>query len=98
MFEISEKVVCVNDLFPPEVHILYTSLPEKGKVYVIRDILPGHNYNGGTLADSVAVLLVGVNNPISNHGVEGGFATHRFRRLEDVKSESSLSKEKLIPF
>lgn len=76
------KVVCVDDRFPPEILIYYTNLPEKNKVYTIRDVEVGVGINGET--GEIAVTLAEISNPVSEvppHR-ERGFKVERFRELE----------------
>ena len=37
MFEVGEKVVCIDDRFHPEIAFLYTDLPVKGRTYTVRE-------------------------------------------------------------
>ena len=41
VFDVGQKVVCVDDRFAPTVAALYTALPERGKVYEVRDVRLG---------------------------------------------------------
>lgn len=92
MFDIGEHIVCINDKFPPLDN--YINFPVKDNQYVVRDVVPAHDYNGGKAADTCAILLVGVVNPLNSKGVENGFGAWRFRRLEDLKEENSIREEK----
>ena len=40
-YGIGDKVVCVDDKFPPDISKLYTALPVKDVTYVVRDIRLG---------------------------------------------------------
>jgi hypothetical protein len=42
-FNIGDKVVCVDDKFPPDISKLYDALPVKDTTYVVRDIRLGIN-------------------------------------------------------
>lgn len=90
MFDIGQKIVCVNDNFINAVikNTFYVNLPEKGKTYTVRDIIPAHNYNGGISANTCAVLLEEIVNPTNAHDIENGFSPTRFVPLEEIKMES----------
>jgi len=77
-----DHVICVDSNFHPSIVPLYTSLPMKGREYVIRDVRLGITpdcRNG-----AVSVLLVGVNNPLakSRSELERGFDERRFRKTD----------------
>ncbi len=59
-YGIGDKVVCVDDKFPPDIGKLYDALPVKDSTYVVRDIRLGINL---TLEGDVSVLLIGLVNP-----------------------------------
>jgi hypothetical protein len=85
MFEPSEKVVCVDDKFPPDIRDYFNALPVKGRIYTVRDIVGGLNWD---LSQTVAVLLHELKNHPNEHGIEPGFAPHRFALMEEVTIES----------
>lgn len=91
MFDVGEKVVCVNAEFQEWVKKLYSDLPKQDQVYVVRDIVPGQQAD---MSKSVAVLLIGLTGHINTHGIENGFSCHRFRRLEDIKRQNKAKKSK----
>jgi hypothetical protein len=82
MFEPSEKVVCVNDKFPVDIRDYMSALPVKGRIYTVRDIVGGLNWNG---TQTIAVLLNELHNLPNEHGIEPGFAPHRFALPETEK-------------
>jgi hypothetical protein len=92
-FNIGDKVVCVDDKFPPDISKLYTALPVKDTTYVVRDIRLGINL---TLEGDVSVLLIGLVNPKadSKANLERGFRADRFRPLEELQNENSKTVEK----
>ena len=92
-FNIGDKVVCVDDKFPPDISKLYTALPVKDTTYVVRDIRLGINL---TLEGDVSVLLIGLVNPKadSKANLERGFRADRFRPLEELQNENSATVEK----
>ena len=81
-YGVGDKVVCVDDKFPPDIGKLYDALPVKDTTYVVRDIRLGINL---TRAGDVSVLLVGLVNPKaeSRAGLERGFRADRFRPLQE---------------
>jgi hypothetical protein len=87
-FNIGDKVVCVDDKFPPDISKLYDALPVKDVTYVVRDIRLGINL---TLEGDVSVLLIGLVNPKadSKAGLERGFRADRFRPLEELRNEKT---------
>src|SRR5277367_5951943 len=89
-FSIGDKVVCVDDKFPPDISNLYDALPVKDSTYVVRDIRLGINL---TLEGDVSVLLVGLVNPKadSTANLERGFRADRFRPLEELRNEKKES-------
>jgi hypothetical protein len=85
--EVGQKVVCVDDNFPKAVVLLYKSLPKKGVIYVIRDVVLGVNWKSEP--GEVCLYLIGLNNPLSKTPPypERGFNAERFRPLEEMKSK-----------
>ena len=89
-FSIGDKVVCVDDKFPPDISKLYDALPVKDSTYVVRDIRLGINL---TMEGDVSALLIGLLNPKadSKANLERGFRADRFRPLEELRSEKKES-------
>lgn len=84
MFEPGQKVVCIDDAFPPGIRDIYNALPNKGSVYTIRDVVPGVGPSGNRDNDQQpAVYLVELVNLPNRHGVEPGFACRRFAEPEE---------------
>lgn len=96
MFEPGEKVVCVNDEFPPLVRRIYNKLPVKDEIYTVRECSLGRLKSGGTDPGiSYRVLLVELVNgpdPYMNpaQAEELGFRSDRFAPLIDVEDESEM--------
>jgi hypothetical protein len=90
-YGIGDKVVCVDDKFPPDISKLYTALPVKDSTYVVRDIRLGINL---TLEGDVSVLLIGLVNPKadSKSALERGFRADRFRPLEELRNEAATKQ------
>jgi hypothetical protein len=89
-YGIGDKVVCVDDKFPPDISKLYDALPVKDSTYVVRDVRLGINL---TLEGDVSVLLIGLVNPKADSvaNLERGFRADRFRPLEELRNEKKES-------
>ena len=96
LFEIGQRVVCVNDTFPPGIARLYQQLPKRGLVYVIRDIRLGVNWSDGQRRGDVSLLLIGLVNPKaeSRAALERGFSADRFVPLEGNTPALEKSEKK----
>ena len=92
MFDIKSKVVCVNDSFNAGINDYFNALPEKGKLYTVRDIVPAQNWK---LVETCAVLLEERVNKPNKYGIEPGFQCSRFR--EPTQDEITESKEEQEP-
>lgn len=79
MFDLKEKVVCIDDSFVDGIHDYYNALPQKGKIYTVRDIIPAWGFD---LQETPAVLLEELVNKPNKHGIEPAFQIHRFRELD----------------
>ena len=90
------KVVCVDDRFPVEILMYYSSLPLKDRVYTIRDMEVGVSINGEE--GEIAVTLNELINPTSSvHPFrERGFKAERFRELEPPKETAESMTEELV--
>jgi hypothetical protein len=87
MFEVGQKVVCVDDRFPRAVLEYLRVLPLKGTVYTVRDVIPAQEWGGG---HTCAILLREIRNPPAPHRKEWGecgFDPRRFRPVESVEAE-----------
>jgi hypothetical protein len=89
-YGIGDKVVCVDDKFPPDISKLYDALPVKDTTYVVRDIRLGINL---TLEGDVSVLLIGLVNPKadSKSALERGFRADRFQPLQEMRETQSAA-------
>jgi hypothetical protein len=97
MFSVGQKVVLVDDKWPESVRQLYLQLPVLETVYVVRAV------RVGVKADELimdmrrvlepSILLIGLVNPVNKLGVEAGFAAHRFRALDELKTETTVEEE-----
>jgi hypothetical protein len=111
MFDIGQKIVCINDNFedlvgtpngPVPLKTLYTQLPVKNQTYVVRDVRAGVNAKG---QGKESLLLVGLNNPpCEKNGqprpltpmTERGFDGDRFRPLDALKEEWRVAEKDAI--
>ena len=91
MFIPNQKVVCIDDQFPLGIEKLYTQLPVKDQIYVIRDVVPGQALSGAE--GEVAVYLIGLNNPTNKVGVERGFNAERFAPLSYQEVDDAVAVE-----
>lgn len=80
MFNISDKVVCIDDS-PPRVTSLPNSL-KKGMIYVVR--------GGREMVDGWGIFLVGINGETIPGFGESGWCPHRFRKLDDIKEANRI--------
>ncbi len=100
-----QKVVCINDQFPPAALELFTYLPKKGSVYTVRGIYIGRgNYTraaSGKKDGEIGVLLeelVNPRDPALKNGLNGelGFNSERFAPVEhdsDTEEREEWEKE-----
>lgn len=84
MFDIGQKVVCANDEFHPAIAQYFPTLPKKGRIYTIRDIVPGLNPSMG---HEVACYLEEIQGSVNDHGIERGFNVERFAPLNPVQEK-----------
>lgn len=84
MYLPGQKVVCVDDVFPPGILDIYNALPQKNKTYTVRDIVPGQSMN---LQEQPAIYLEELHNLPNRHGIEPGFLCSRFRELDELPNQ-----------
>lgn len=86
MFEVGQKVVCVNDTPQREMPVEFIK-PKKGLTYTVREI---YEHPNGTIAITVDEII---NQFSTKLGRELGFNIDRFRPLEwDSWAESVLNE------
>jgi len=85
MFEPGQRVACVNDQFPPDIRDYYNALPVKDRVYTVRDVVPGIQWD---LKETAAVYLAELVNLPNARGTEPGFGVWRFRELLETEGHS----------
>ena len=93
MFQEGQKVVCVNDTFPPDIVKYYIHLPIKDQTYTIRSIGVGVDWHKNP--GEIVVTLVGLSNPRSTKEPypERGFNADRFRPLNEFVNEIANNVE-----
>lgn len=80
MFEISDKVVCIDDKFEDYVIARTSEIPRQGQVYVVRGIYLCR------ITQQLGVYLVGINCTFNPYQVcEYAFWAWRFRKLSEHK-------------
>ena len=96
MFQVGQRVVCVNDYFAKPLVKDYTALPVKGVTYTIRAVYVGRNIRhpakAGDGDGEIGVLLVELLNPVdsrSKYQHELGFKAERFSPLEELTETST---------
>lgn len=103
MFAKGQKVVCVNDEFPPLASLFFKALPVKDAVYTVRATYIGRgNYTraeSGRKDGEIGVLLEEIINPRDpalKAGLNGelGFNSERFAPLQSDVEEAKLAAEK----
>lgn len=103
MFVKGQKVVCINDEFPPQALELYGQLPKKGSVYTVRSVFIGRgNYTraeSGQREGEIGILLEELSNPRDpalKQGMSGelGFNSERFAPLEYATDDAELTETK----
>ena len=96
MFSKGQKVVCINDEFPPMAKLMFTHLPKKDSVYTVRAVYIGRgNYSradSGKKDGEIGVLLeelVNPRDPSLRQGLNGelGFNSERFAPLQTDEDE-----------
>lgn len=90
-----QRVVCINDNFPPIIRSLYKQLPVKGVTYTIREVFLGREkiVKGGETA-TVGLLLEELHNPpdpFHQGQQELGFTSERFAPLEELPPEAAAA-------
>ena len=101
MFDIGQKVACINDDFSPTIRHIYKQLPRKDEIYTVREVRIGRAQEtsvGGANDVSFLVLLEELRNPNDPYmhesaGEEMGFRSDRFAPLEEIENTESAEAE-----
>lgn len=105
MFDIGQKVACINDDFSPTVRHLYKQLPRKDEIYTVREVSIGRSQvtssAGGENDISYLVLLEELHNPDDPYmhesaGQEMGFRSDRFAPLEELENTEYAEAEEVL--
>jgi hypothetical protein len=109
MFSKGQKVVCINDDFPPQALELFEQLPRKDAVYTVRAVYVGRgSYSkaeSGRRDGEIGVLLeelVNPRDPALKQGLNGelGFNSERFAPLQcdtgDEAAEVGEEREETV--
>lgn len=83
MFTKGQRVVCINDDFPPQIAKMYAQLPVKGKTYRVRDVYLGQEKPGAKDA-TCGITLFELRNPPDARLREIGFNSERFAPLDEL--------------
>jgi hypothetical protein len=98
MFEVGQKVVCVDDDFSADTTEFHQLLPSKDEIYTVRDVMPGldrdQSISTGQKQVTYAVLVEEIINPVPegwHH--EPAFASRRFAELQENTETDSIKEE-----
>ena len=97
MFQVGQRVVCINDDFEPWVYDLYRSLPKKDQIYTVRAVGVGRSNPTFAVNDDAEIKLTGAefdmlillkelinpDDPHSSVKQELGFRAERFAPLQE---------------
>lgn len=86
MFNVSDKVVCVDNGGGAFIRL---PRPDLGATYVVRAIWETENSTHGWL-----IQLTGVDEVFNNYGERCGYRPSRFRKLTDIQAENAAKAEK----
>ena len=92
MFTKGQRVICINDTFPPEIAKMYAQLPVKGNTYRVRDVYLGQESPKSKDA-TCGITLYELRNPPDARLREIGFNSERFapeQELPTVEIEEEL--------
>ena len=94
-----QKVVCINDTFPPYVFALYKQLPKKGDTYTVREVFLGREKMvKSSESATVGLLLEEIKNPpdpFHQGQQELGFSSERFAPLEELPDEEEEEEQEI---
>ncbi len=85
--KISDKVICIDDIFPLEGREVFNKLPQKNQIYCVRSIESSPTGKG------IYIKLVGIYAEErrlkgTNIIFERGFKPERFRTIEEIKNKN----------
>lgn len=89
MFDIGQRVVCIDGRFAPPIAALFAALPAVGRIYTVRDVVPGIEHD---LSHTCAIYLEEIHSDPNPHGIEPGFAPWRFAEFfGDMNSQEETA-------
>lgn len=99
MFEVGQRVVCVNDSFDAIQQATIPNLPERDQQYVVRDAF--QVTRNGTSSGIWALHLKEITNPPLPHPsglgtFEPSFAADRFARLADDTADHERAADVML--
>jgi len=87
IMNVNDKVICIDNISMHEkFKIYYPTIPEKGKVYVIRKVAE-HNVPN---CPTKTLYFVGVNSKNNSSGHEMGWDSIDFKLLKDCKEKKNM--------
>lgn len=105
MFDVGQKVACINDDFSATIRHIYKQLPVKDEIYTVRDVRIGRAQvtSGGGGDVSFLVLLQELKNPDDPYMADGaaeemGFRSDRFAPLEELENSEYATEEEPYVF
>jgi len=90
IFNVGQRVICINDSFPPAIHDWCDQMLVAGHIYTIRAMQVGRNDRTGN--SNLGLLLVEIINPLSGLGYEAGFVHTRFIPWLDCAHAARLAQ------
>lgn len=96
MFDVEQKVVCINDAWQPWVYDTYNELPKKGNIYTVRETDIGRDDLGSVQQDGSNIVFIVWLEELKNDDEitpsgknlgEMGFRSDRFAPLETIEEE-----------
>lgn len=103
MFDVGQKVACINDDFSTTVRHIFKQLPVKDEIYTVRDVRIGRAQVTGGGDVSFLVLLQELKNPDDPYMADGaaeemGFRSDRFAPLEELENSEYATEEEPYVF
>jgi len=103
MFDVGQKVACINDDFSATVRRIFKQLPVKDEIYTVRDVRIGRAQVTGGVDVSFLVLLQELKNPDDPYMADGaaeemGFRSDRFAPLEELENSEYATEEEPYVF
>lgn len=84
MWDINQRLVCINGKFDPGIFDIFAEIPKEGQYYTVRDIVPAQTFS---LEPTCGVLLNEIVTKPNKHGIEPAWNPARFRELDELMNE-----------